>query len=578
MTRGRSSRGRGAIRATTRGRFNVRRGATRGRHAARASLNTDDNHQDIQLQTSFDVNGDPKPFFTNPAVTIDQHIQAQSTNLPRYLATLYILHDNGVEIGQKAKSCILAAAWCRHDHVLASSLLLDRKLFTLTEILKAVTMLDAARQIRVFEKKLKRLELAKTKASSKKLGKIKNDIDNLTRMKPSTGSVSGAVARHIQRWTRTLNKEELEYFALHMSTEPWKKLADVVHFNPSKDFPALTWFLPFCFGASAPSDSMVSRCRDLTNANVNELLKEFRIPYSHLKGYKDQLNNESKARIAANEEKLDTILWHYEDIQCPEVDEILGVRLNAGERVTLPYGKLMERLLTLRSMRAPQRYVIYSQDGWGDQEDQFKNDGPNLAEATKITSPFYKHLISIAEDQLNAIKLPLESPVAVLGDASPSMDVAIRTATILSSLLTAICSAELTFFCETMFRPSFVPKTIEEILDLAINTRTYPGTANAAGLLPYYNDKKIVKTFVMVTDEEENSSVQMADGTSIVFFDLFMKYRAEIYPSKLVLISFLRRQTDVGQIYRKFLAANVPDIIQVSHQSVFLKFLESLLI
>ncbi|CAF1511998.1 unnamed protein product, partial [Adineta steineri] len=74
-----------------------------------------------------DINGDPKPFFVNANVTLDQHIQAQTTNLPRYLAALFSLDTNSVEIGQKAKACALAAAWCRHDHKLANNLLRHRR-------------------------------------------------------------------------------------------------------------------------------------------------------------------------------------------------------------------------------------------------------------------------------------------------------------------------------------------------------------------------------------------------------------------------------------------------------------------
>ncbi|CAF3786352.1 unnamed protein product [Rotaria sp. Silwood1] len=103
----------------------------------------------------------------------NQHIQAQTINLPRYLATLFALDENSVEIGQKATACVLAAAWCRHDHRLANNLLRHRRLFTLTEVFKAITMLDAARRIHVYEKQLKRLELCQTKPKVTKLGKIK---------------------------------------------------------------------------------------------------------------------------------------------------------------------------------------------------------------------------------------------------------------------------------------------------------------------------------------------------------------------------------------------------------------------
>jgi hypothetical protein len=515
----------------------------------------------INPLANLDINADPKPFFVNASVTLDQHIQAQTTNLPRYLATMFTLDENSVEIGQKAKACALAAAWCRHDHKLANNLLRHRRLFTLTEVLKAVTMLDAARQVRVYEKRLKRLELSKTKVNPTKLGKIKNNIDNLNKLKPSSGSASGAVARHIQRWTRTLTQQELEYFALHMPTEPWKKLADIVHLNPTKDFPSLPWFLPFCFGTSAPEESMVARCRDLTSANVNDLIKEFKIPYSHLKQFKEHLNNESKARIASYEEKLDTILWYYEDLQCSDVDDVISERLKNGEKITLPYGKIMERLLLLRTMQEHRsEQPSYRGRGRGRIARNVVDEPPTESR----TVAFYSDLLLIAEAQLQKMKLPLESPVAVIGDASGSMEVAIRTATILSSLLTAICSAKLNFFNTAVFLPTFTPKSIEDVLTLALTTRADGGTANAAGLVPFYDGKEVIKTFVMVTDEEENTDAQLADGTATRFFDLFMKYRAEIYPAKLVFISFLPHQHDQGQMYSEFQTANVPDVIQVS--------------
>ncbi|CAF2138561.1 unnamed protein product [Rotaria magnacalcarata] len=504
----------------------------------------------INFLADLDVNADPKPFFVDPKVTLDQHIQAQTTNLPRYIAALFTLNENNVEIGQKAKACALAAAWCRHDHTLANNLLRHRQLFTLTEVLKAVMMLDAGRQLRAYEKQIKRLELSKTKPKATTLGKIKNNIDNLNRLKASTGSVSGAVARHIQRWTRTLTRQELEYFALHMPTESWKKLADIVHFNPSKDFPALPWFLPFCFGTPAPEETMVARCRTLTNENVNDLIQEFKIPYSHLKQFKDHLSDKSKAKIASYEEKLDTILWYYEDLQCPDVDDIISERLENGEEISLPYGKLMERLLVLRKLRdTPSETAAV-----GNIQDQ------NSVQSSK--NKCYSYLLSVAEGQLAKIKLPLASPVAVMGDASYSMDVAIRTATILASLLTAVCSAKLNFFHTAMFLPAFTPKTIEDVLTLALTTKAHGLTANAAGLVSYYDNKEIIKTFIMVTDEIENTDVHTADGIPTRFFNLFMKYRSEVYPAKLVFISFLDNQHDQGQMYTEFLNANVPDVIQ----------------
>jgi hypothetical protein len=42
-----------------------------------------------------------------------------------------------------------------------------------------------------------------------------------------------------------------------------------------------------------------------------------------------------------------------------------------------------------------------------------------------------------------------------------------------------------------------------------------------------------------------------------------MKYREEVYPAKLVFISFLAHQHDLGQMYKQFQQANIPDVIQV---------------
>ena len=51
----------------------------------------------------------------------------------------------------------------------------------------------------------------------------------------------------------------------------------------------------------------------------------------------------------------------------------------------------------------------------------------------------------------------------VIGDASGSMEVAIRTSTIIASLLTSICSAKLVFFNSNTRDAPFLPKTVKEV-------------------------------------------------------------------------------------------------------------------
>ena len=92
----------------------------------------------------------------------------------------------------------------------------------------------------------------------------------------------------------------------------------------------------------------------------------------------------------------------------------------------------------------------------------------------------------------------------MIGDASGSMEVAIRTSTIIASLLTAITSAKLVFFNTENRDAPYLPTNVEEALELAITTTASGGTAPAASLWPFYEKKEVVKTFIMVTDEEEN--------------------------------------------------------------------------
>ena len=74
---------------------------------------------------------------------------------------------------------------------------------------------------------------------------------------------------------------------------------------------------------------------------------------------------------------------NYEDLACPAADAVISNRLNNGELVTLPYGKLMERLLLFRKMRQNNRA-----------------SGTQAMEA----APFYHKLLPFAENMLKGIR------------------------------------------------------------------------------------------------------------------------------------------------------------------------------
>lgn len=88
-------------------------------------------------------------------------------------------------------------AWGRKDYSLSNTLLKNREEFGLVEVLKALTLLDSGRQLRVLEKRLKQLQLSPTKVKPRKLGKIKSDINSLTALALPVSRISKVVLKKL---------------------------------------------------------------------------------------------------------------------------------------------------------------------------------------------------------------------------------------------------------------------------------------------------------------------------------------------------------------------------------------------
>lgn len=559
-TRGRG-RGRG------RGRFPSNRGgrgrggpSNRGGRSQNRNVMANAITGQIVDDDKLDIEIDAKAFFIGVA-SFDKHYEAQSKNVTRYAAAMALLAKMGVELSDNAKVRALASAWARSDKDLARCLLKVKNLFGLVEVLKAVSILDSARQIRQLERKMEKYEAINKKAEEEKakletepsseavpvtsdamevdgekgknkkkqitivkkktISKTKVKIDNLKNIKPSCGTVSGALCREIRRWASTFSKEELEFFALHMPTAPWKKLADVVHFN-STDFVNAPWFLKYCYGEAPPDDTVLQRTTQINKDTVNSIVEEVAVPFTHVRQYQNELTNAAKANIVRNEDKIDRGIWWYEELQCAEVDQAIIERFEKNEELTLNYGKLMERLITFKKM--------------------------------KSIPPFYPRLMAQAESKMESMKLNLDAPIVVMADASSSMSVAIETATIISSLLTAFTDAELIFFNNNYWYPEKQPRSIEDVINLALKTKANNCTSHAAALWPYYEGKKIIKTLICVTDEEENTAYK-----GHMFEGLYQKYLNEVNSAcQLVFVSFLRSQTDEGQMVKKLRKHDFP--------------------
>eukprot|EP01118_Nematostelium_gracile_P006503 TRINITY_DN2090_c0_g1_i1.p1 TRINITY_DN2090_c0_g1~~TRINITY_DN2090_c0_g1_i1.p1 ORF type:complete len:714 (+),score=227.13 TRINITY_DN2090_c0_g1_i1:88-2142(+) len=444
-----------------------------------------------------------KALFLNENVSLQEHFDTQTKEYDLYVAVLMLLIHQGVDISKASRPRILAAAWARHDNKLAQFLISKEELFGLPQILTALGLLDASRKVRCIEKKIARIEKQGT-IKAKKLGQMKSSINDLKR-EAHIGSVSGSLAKHIRRWVKQIPAEKLEYYALNMPKGPWIELADVVHFNPN-DFQC-KWFLSYVFGAPAPEDSLINLTKTVNADNLVSVLGKCKIPYSWLRLNVKPLPEASKA-IIAGYSPLDTIIWYHEELCNAQVNEIINKRLDE-EEPTFGYGKLMERLLYFKS----------------------------------IDAPFFQKMIPVAEKRLKAIDLRLETPCVILGDASNSMDVAIRVATVISSVITAVSGAELKFFTGECVNPPLIPRTALQVLDVATKVKANGLTAPAAALWPYYQQKKIVKFFIVVTDEVENEKYN-----NTFFPNLFQKYHTEVFPAKIVFVSFLENPSEKGRM------------------------------
>lgn len=131
--------------------------------------------------------------------------------------------------------------------------------------------------------------------------------------------------------------------------------------------------------------------------------------------------------------------------------------------------------------------------------------------------------------------------VAVLGDASGSMQIAIKCACSLGALLSVCLHADLVFFADTYFVPPVVPRTAAQVLQVAETVKASGATSPAAALYHYYSNRIKIDVFVLVSDEGENTPFE-----GYTFLPLFRRYRLEIHSdAKLLLVSFLG-VTDTG--------------------------------
>mmetsp|Transcript_8830 Transcript_8830/g.15867 ORF Transcript_8830/g.15867 Transcript_8830/m.15867 type:complete len:571 (-) Transcript_8830:55-1767(-) len=431
---------------------------------------------------------------------------------------------------------------------------------SIAEVLAFVKFLDGPRKARQWTKKLERLTSnpnlpikPATKASiEKKIAVLQQEVLD-------GGNVTGALAKKIRAKVKDeLPAEKLEFYLLMFPTYIWKELADLTHLAPG-DF-QLDYFLSVVYDSPAPPGSLVADVRALAEtpegaAAVGPLLQKHEnlfLDYSYLRnkfkpGTASQLPAEVKLMLA-RKAPLEDVLWFYEELEGEGVEAAVHHRLASGEsleagRGRANFGKLMERLILFRNrgLKFAPALMRYADDQLGVIMAAGGAAGCTV-DSKAVVSNSSANEGAAEEGAVVAVSTPAVGRVAVLGDASGSMEVAINTATILGSLLSVCLNADLRFFNDGSFPPPTFPSKAAEVLTVTEQVPATGLTAPAVALTPFFAEAKAgtappVDMFIVVSDEEENTP---DPATGMTFAQRFRQYQQEVNAdAKVFLVSFL---------------------------------------
>lgn len=483
------------------------------------------------------------------------HVMAVRRDRNAYWACLHECLRQGIAVNSATRARVLATAWAVGDRVAFDDLCLKPEFVGVGELLKALQLLDAPRAARQVAAKLERL---RGRASARVIGKLETNLTNLRSEQvpvwgASVSTLTRALAERVRKWVSHIPASKLEFFLLSFPTAPWQALANLSHTKPG-DF-SLPYFLPACFDAAAvPADSLVAIARSLTPANLVESLAaapRLLDMYSHIRRIvpPHELSEEARRALALGA-PLGEVIWWFQELQCPGVEAAITARLIAGEpvdsnRYNLNFGKLMERLL------------MFVEAGlWSIALLLLPAADAKLAAAARPHMPppdSDAKPESESEADVGATKAPVSpgTHIAVLGDASGSMQVAIKTATILGGLLSACTGAELSFFHDHIFWPSVQPRCAKDVVTVAQQVHAGGCTRPAAALQHYCFTRTRVDLFIVVTDEEETNRREFAN--------LWLSYKTEVHPEAQVLFcSFLQGGCASGPMQKDLVRAGCP--------------------
>ena len=493
--------------------------------------------------------------------------------------------------GLTVKSHIMCVLLQRKDKISCKNLYSS---IDLPEMVRACEILDSKRlQKQMAGKLIIKPDSFKVKNKLSQAQELLKDqnVDNIDL------SLSLSKIKIVKDWVKSIPKEMIEFRAMSFDTTLWRKLSDLTHLNPKTDFiEGCEWFLPYCFGAPIPDGNIVHDYKNLNYTNFHELYDKHQFSYElirakiqlspnqkmpstkstsrtnskyskkHSKNNSFNINKQKyeqnkhliqniKIKIV-NNEHINTIVWYWDElVDTYNVIDVLNRLKNEKDAIDLSYGKIVDLI-------------------------------------SKTTNPeILKELMILGSDKISSYKIDVEQPVAIFGDQSGSMEIAIKTSGIITSLLCYICNASLHLFHSEDNHITNPPRNIEDAVKFGKEVKTMGCTCPAASLLHYYSKKEIVKTIIIITDEEENQSTSDHEQTlqsyssqissamfgypmnSFInrgytnsnkgyrFADLYKKYIEEVYPARLVFISFSdpNKDADMVRDLKQKLGNNIVD-------------------
>jgi len=495
---------------------------------------------------------------------LKEHFNRYDEDAPKYMEDVQKIFADPIlnkSAGLTTKSHIVCTLLNNLDRTHFRQL---HQLLDLPEIVRACEIMDSQRLVNQLSAKLLTLpEISKKRKDIVRRLVVANTL--LTEATNQGLSLGLSKIKIVKQWTKSIPKDKLEYRAMLFDTTLWTKLADLTHLNPKRDFvEGCEWFLPYCFGDKTilPGDSIVYAYSKLTYDNFHELYDQHRFPYEIIRSKillmppstttVNYRNNRSKQQQKlsnyeqnkhlirdikikiVNYENINTIVWYWDELvdTYNEIDVLCRIRTEHDE-INLSYGKIVDLISKTNNQEILQELLML---------------GDGRLKQYKINESF--------------------EPVAVFGDQSSSMEIAIKTSGIITSLLCYICNAALHMFHSESDHIVNPPRSITDAVKFGREVKTKGYTCPAASMLYYYNRKEVVKTIIIITDEQENRSINLTQSKpepqfqspflvsssnktkDVVcrFAELYQKYITEVYPARLIFISFSDPNKDAEMV------------------------------